>query len=370
MQQGFAFATVNNPSTIIHNLTVKNHDTKRMITRINGGDQNYPKRTKNFGSFLQAMMQHFPRGGRTVLAVCENSKSENEDNEHENAKQADIRQHPDYDKLQAYRMKQQVLLQLRATALSEALAARGVGSIIPSIKDVSTLEGKIIPNKVDWDCAVSTMGDPKHCLICYEPEIGSKLIVPMCLDKSDKWITLSELNRLRRNDPSKVEPMWNSQYAILTSWFSPRSRYSLLHYVGWKGIVLNSLLVSSTLQVVVVAFFVVGAIMFMPVIQRVVGRFLVSPFLWLRWPSWSRFVHVGLPFKLLVFQVVYNQASLIFKQTFEYIKEKLIDFECQVLEETIPLTLGVGTPANSKVTQNGEEAKVLVETLDIIEEDG
>merc|ERR1711937_893986 len=126
----------------------------------------------------------------------------------------------------SYRMKQQVLLQLRATFLSEALAKRGLP--IPSLKDVSTPEGKAPPKKVDWDCAVSTEADPKHCLISYDPEPGSKLVVPMEMASTDKWITLSALNNLRRNDPSKVQPMWNDQYAILSSWFDTDSRYSLL----------------------------------------------------------------------------------------------------------------------------------------------
>ncbi|OEU11644.1 hypothetical protein FRACYDRAFT_270650 [Fragilariopsis cylindrus CCMP1102] len=297
------------------------------------------------------LLSYFPRGGGaggvnsfgTTIEDDEDEEQENEDDNANDNNSNDVRTHPEYDKLLAYRMKQQVLLQLRATALSEALVARGLPGI-PSLRDVSTLDGKLKPKKVDWDCALSTEEDPKHCLISYEPEVGSKLIVPMELaGDTDKWITLRELNRLRREDPSKVEPMWSDKYAVLSSWFSPQSRYSLLQHVGLKGVFLNTLLEGSTLSVVVGVLLVMGIIICMPVIEYIVGRFLVSGYLWMKWASWARFVHVGLPFKLVIFQIVFGQASKLFAKLVSLAKDNLVKLECKILEETIPLTVGVPT---------------------------
>jgi len=281
---------------------------------------------------------------------------EDEEEDEEEKDENDIRQHPEYDKLQAYRMKQQVLLQLRATFLSEALAKRSLP--IPSLKDVSTPDGKVPPKKVDWDCAMSTEADPKHCLISYEPEPGSKLVVPTELASTDKWITLAALNRLRRDDPSKVEPMWSDRYAIRSSWFGPNSRYSLLQHVGPKGVVLSTLLDGNRLSTVVGLVLLFLVVQLMPVIEILVNRFLVSSFLWSRWISWYRYVHIGLPFKLLILQTVYSYVAKGFAALVSVIKDKLVDLECQILEETIPLTMGEGSEDDFQdVTIKEEEAE-------------
>lgn len=280
-----------------------------------------------------------PRGGN-VLISDEDDEDEDEEDEDDN-ETSDIRQHPEYEKLQAYRMKQQVLLQLRATFLSEALAKRGLP--IPSLRDVSTPDGRVPPKKIDWDCALSTEADPKHCLISYEPEPGSKLLVPMELASTDKWITLSALNRLRRDDTTKVEPMWNDKYAILSSWFGANSRYSLLQHVGPKGVILSMLLDRNRLPIVVGFFLILAIIQLLPIIEILANRFLVSGYLWSKWFTWHRYVHIGLPFKLLIVQTIFSYAAKGFSVLVSLVKDKLVDLECQILEETIPLTVGEGS---------------------------
>ncbi|VEU33604.1 unnamed protein product [Pseudo-nitzschia multistriata] len=285
-----------------------------------------------------AVDRSIPRGGALFGTATEDFDDE-EDEEEEDEENDDIRQHPEYDKLLAYRMKQQVLLQLRATYLSETLAKRGLP--IATIQDVATPEGTSPPQKVDWDCAMSTEEDPGHCLISYEPEPGAKLVVPIELAHTDKWITLAALNRLRRDDPSKVEPMWNDKYAVLTSWFSPNSRYSLLQHMGPKGVLLSTLLDGNRLPLVVGILVLLVTIQVLPIIEAVMNRLLVSGFVWERWPSWYRYVRVGLPFKLLILQVAFGQVSKAFSALVVFIKDKLVDMECRILEETIPLTVGV-----------------------------
>jgi hypothetical protein len=62
-------------------------------------------------------------------------------------------------RLQKYRLEQQMLMQLRSTFLSEALAKRGLP--MTTLLDVSTPEGSKPPEIVDWDCAMSTPEEPK-----------------------------------------------------------------------------------------------------------------------------------------------------------------------------------------------------------------
>lgn len=285
-----------------------------------------------------ATARSISRGG-SLFGTATEGDSDDEENEDEANNDDDVRQHPEYDKLQAYRMKQQVLLQLRATYLSETLAKRGLP--LPTIQDVATPDGTTPPQPADWDCALSTKEDPGHCLISYEPEPGSKLVVPVDLAHTDKWITLAALNRLRRDDPSKVEPMWNDKYAVLNSWFGPNSRYSLLQHTGPKGILLSTLLDRNRLPLVVGIAVILVVIQVLPIVEAIVNRLLVSGFLWERWPAWHRYVHVGLPFKLLIVQVAFGQLAKVFSALVVLIKDKLVDMECQILEETIPLTVGV-----------------------------
>ena len=74
-----------------------------------------------------------------------------------------------YDKLLKYRSDQQLLYQLRSTFLSELLASRGVP--LPTVMGVSTVEGDKPPEKVDWDCAMSTVDDPKVHLLQIYPHV-------------------------------------------------------------------------------------------------------------------------------------------------------------------------------------------------------
>jgi hypothetical protein len=64
-----------------------------------------------------------------------------------------------YDRLVKYRSEQQLLYQVRSTYLSEMLASRGVP--LPTVVGVATVEGNKPAEKVDWDCAMSTVEEPK-----------------------------------------------------------------------------------------------------------------------------------------------------------------------------------------------------------------
>lgn len=264
-------------------------------------------------------------------------ENEENDEEEENALN-DISHHPEFETLQSYRMQQQILMQLRATFLSEALAKRGLP--LTTLEDVATPEGSTPPQPVDWDCALATERDPKSCLYSFDAEPNTKVVAPI---DSTQWISLGALNRLRRTDPTKVEPMWHSQYAILKSWFDAESEYSLLQHVGIKGFLLNSLLQGIRLPFVLGLSLCITAVIFMPFLEFILNRFLVSGLLWSRWHKWSRFVHAALPLKLLLGQMAYKGVAVLFGKLLRVVKDRLVELECQILESSIPLTVGVPT---------------------------
>lgn len=47
--------------------------------------------------------------------------------------------------------------------------------------------------------------DPVPCLIMGEVMPGFKCVSPK---RSDKWVTLWELNKMRRNEPEKISALW------------------------------------------------------------------------------------------------------------------------------------------------------------------
>ena len=105
---------------------------------------------------LAPVVSRFPvsklavRGGSTQIL-----DSDDKDEEEGEEEQVDPEEEKRRLAVQKWRMEQQMLMQLRSTFLSEALAKRGIP--IVSITDVSTAEGDKPPEKVDWDCAMSTV---------------------------------------------------------------------------------------------------------------------------------------------------------------------------------------------------------------------
>jgi hypothetical protein len=87
----------------------------------------------------------------------------------------------------------------------------------------------------------------------------------------------------------------------------------------------------------------VATIVCMPLVEYFVNRFLVSGLLWSRWHQWSRFLHAALPLKLLMGQMAGKYAAGLFDKLLGIVKERLLELECQIMEQRIPLTVGVPT---------------------------
>ena len=104
---------------------------------------------------LSNCMRELRGGGSTTLVMGKDDDNEEEEEE--------VVLDPEEERkrliLQKWRMDQQLLMQLRSTFLSEALAKRGIP--MTTLADVATAEGDKPPEKVDWDCAMSTKDEPK-----------------------------------------------------------------------------------------------------------------------------------------------------------------------------------------------------------------
>jgi Skp family chaperone for outer membrane proteins len=236
------------------------------------------------------------------------------------------------DELQAYRLQQQLYLQSRSLQLRQALIARGLTAL-----QHGAVEEGTVSRHVDWDCAMATKEHSKSCLYSFDAEIGSKVVAPI---GTDQWITLSALNRLRRTDPTKVEPLWHSQYSILKTWLSPSDKYSLYNYLTPAGTLLSYILDAPVvLASCMLVIGLLGLLVTLPFWESLVQTILTHPLVWTSWPNWGRFVHAALPLKLLLGQLAWRGMATIFFSIYTNIRDRLIEWECQIWEDAMPLTI-------------------------------
>jgi len=204
--------------------------------------------------------------------------------------------------------------------------------------------------------------DPKSCLYSFDAEPNTKVVAPL---GTDQWISLSALNRLRRTDPTKVEPMWHSRYSILKSWFSDESEFSMLQHVGVKGFLVSSVLLDGgnglVLRSLLIMTVLTVIITLMPLLEFIVGRIIVSAPFWAQWTTWGRIVRAGFPLKLLLGQLAWKGVATAFSKLESNVREYIVDMECEILEESVPLTVGVDSIDEADGESDVEE---VVDNLD------
>ena len=247
-----------------------------------------------------------------------------------------------------YQMEQLLLLQERSAKLREALTNRGL------LQDYEALDAPTTPQPVDWECAMATPRSKKSCLYTFDAEPYTKVVCPV---GTEDWITLGALNRLRRTDPSKVEPLWHNKFAIFDSWFrAGKSPYSMYAHLPWQGYMLSVLLDGPfvlSLALMAVLTFVLA--LTRPIWESMLAIFLTSPYLWTKWWNWHRYVHAPLPFKLLIGQMTWKGFVRAFSKLQGIAREYLIQVECRIWEEAIPLTVGEGSEMKTEDVAEEEE---------------
>uniref|UniRef100_A0A7S2PP71 Uncharacterized protein n=1 Tax=Leptocylindrus danicus TaxID=163516 RepID=A0A7S2PP71_9STRA len=186
---------------------------------------------------------------------------------------------------------------------------------------------------------MSTKNNPKPCLYSFDAQVGTKVVAPV---NTDQWISLGALNRLRRMDPTKVEPMWHSKYAIREAWFG-ESEFSMMQHVGIQGWVMSTLLDHKfVLRSLLLSTLAVAFAVFMPVIEYIVSRFMVSGVLWGAYKTWGRFANAALPFKLLMVQMLAKFLGGRLDALESIVRNYIVECECSLLENTVPVTVGEG----------------------------
>lgn len=167
--------------------------------------------------------------------------------------------------------------------------------------------------------------------------------------------------------------MWHSQYAILKSWFSDQSEYSLMQFVGFKGFVISTLLLDLGKGMALkglLAFSILSLmIICMPLIEMVMSRILTSSFLWMKWASWGKWVHAALPLKILIGQMVWKFLAGSFAKLEGVVREYIVDLECAILEESIPVTVGDGVEDDGESLLSEGSEGVMYEDDDDDEEE-
>ena len=303
------------------------------------GNNYYADKTRCASSITDEIPSLIKLRGGSTMSGDGDIDEEDDDYDEEERRKLQQQEQEEFEKLCKYRTEQQLLYQLRSTYLSEMLALRGVP--LPTIVSVATADGDKPPEKVDWDCAMCTEDDPKSCLYSFDAEPNTKVVAPV---GTDQWISLSALNRLRRTDPTKVEPMWHSRYSILRSWFSDESEFSMLQHVGVKGFVISSVLLDGgnglVLRSLLIMTVMSAIITLMPLLEFIVQRIIVSAPFWAQWQTWGRIVRAGFPLKLLIGQLAWKGVATAFTKLENDIREYIVDMECDILEESVPLTVG------------------------------
>lgn len=257
-------------------------------------------------------------------------------------------------------MEQILLLQSRSAQLRQALTDRGL------LPNYATLDAPSTPQPVDWDCAMATPEHPKPCLYSFDAEPYTKVVAPITAGENPQWISLAALNRLRRTDPSKVEPMWHNQYAIFASWFRSGSKaasrnnnnspFSMYAHLPWQGYVLALLLDNPlVLNAAVLTLAMMMLALTRPIWEGMLSLLLTSSFLWSKWPSWARFVHAALPLKLLLGQMAWKGLTIVFGKFKGVATEYLIQTECRIWEASIPLTVLEGDMLKESLEVNMDE---------------
>jgi len=246
------------------------------------------------------------RGGATVAHDTDSSTHVGVDQEH------------------VWCVEQLLLRQQRLGLLGEALRDCGISA--PAIKTGA----KTGPVPKGWDCTISTEEDPTPCLIMGEVPYGCKSVAP---DGSGKWVSLWEFNSMRREEPHKISSLWYDQFLLKCE--------ELNLHLGPVGYILSTLLdKKANLRAVLGACCFAMAVVLRTPLHFMMVRFLTWSVLWNRHFAWSRILYAPLPAKLFFLSIIWRRVVVCNYEALEgWIRRRLIDVECDMLEYSVPATL-------------------------------
>ena len=199
-------------------------------------------------------------------------------------------------------------------------------------------------NTLKLRVALSTDNNYIPCRISLDKaSVGSKCVAPCGCTGSSKWIKFSELNRLRRKEPSQ----WR-----FCQMCQQKFDYSgLVLHGGVSGNIVSAVLDNN--KMLRIALFTGMALLgYILSFGNLILRFLMSRFFWQAYPRWSRIVHLPLLLKFwggkIVFQYIFEQYLVIE----DVIVDNLIQVETDMIEQNLPITVELEADDRVKKVDN------------------
>mmetsp|Transcript_6944 Transcript_6944/g.13278 ORF Transcript_6944/g.13278 Transcript_6944/m.13278 type:complete len:272 (+) Transcript_6944:13-828(+) len=170
--------------------------------------------------------------------------------------------------------------------------------------------------------AVSTASTPYECRLTLDTvPYGRKVVSPCNCTGTQKWIQFSKFNRARRIHPADWRRCSTCQSDIDYTFLpAPRVKTFCISSLLDNKILLRLFLVS------------VGAVMTIPLSQRLTHMVLTSSFFWQQYPSWVIFYNFPFMAKLWIFQEIIWISLRVFQSLEIRILEFLSDMETRILE--------------------------------------
>jgi hypothetical protein len=192
----------------------------------------------------------------------------------------------------------------------------------PSRKHASSPKSLVI--------SLSTEDNPIECRVSLQhAAVGSKCIAPCGCIGSQRWITFSELNKLRRIEPTQWITCQTCQQNFDFS--------ELGHYGGVYGNIVSLLLDNVTLLRLqfIVAFIVFS---YATSFEKLLQRFMVSKVLWQFYPKWSKIIHLPLVLKFWGGKIALQYLLEKYVNLEKEVVKWLADIETGILEPNLPVT--------------------------------
>jgi len=177
--------------------------------------------------------------------------------------------------------------------------------------------------------ALSTKKNELQCRISLDKApIGRKCIAPCGCAGTQEWIQFSELNRLRRKEPSQWRVCQTCQQAF---------DYSMIaQHGGVTGNIVSALLDNvKALRIGAALSFLFFSFIFS--LGSLTMRFATSRFFWQLYPRWSKIVHLPLVLKIWGGKVLMQYLTTFYLSIENKALERLAELETQIIEPRLPL---------------------------------
>ena len=180
---------------------------------------------------------------------------------------------------------------------------------------------------------ISTVDNNIDCRISLEKvPIGCKCLAPCGCSGSNRWITFSVLNRLRRKDPE--------QWKVCRTCLKPFDYGAIYRYGGVKGNLLSVLLDNNLiLRILFLSFLAIFSAV--SKLHLLILRLATSKIVWKLYPRWSRIVHLPFVFQLWGGKILLSYISSLYSQLEKKAVMALAEVETSLIEAQLPVTVRV-----------------------------